>query len=124
MKKILFLILTMLSCSASAAWTEVTTSDEGNITYIDFDTLKKDGSKRTVWRFTNYKVPTGNGKYFSVRTRDTFDCAQETITNLSTTYFTQRDFKGELLSVEPDGKFMHVAPSTIGAIVMRSVCSK
>jgi hypothetical protein len=122
MKAALLLILTMLSCSASAAWTEVTRSDEGDIHYIDFDTLKKDGSKRTVWRASNYKVPIG--KYYSVRTRDTFDCVQDTKTALSQTLYTQHDFKGESVSVEPNGKAEHIAPSTVGASVLQLVCSK
>ncbi len=122
MKRVLFLILTMLSCSASAAWTEVVTNTAGDTHYIDFDTLKKDGSKRTVWSAANYKVPFE--KYYSVRTRDLFDCAQETKTTLSTMFYTQHDLKGESLIIEPDGRALHIPPSTIGAIVMRSVCSK
>jgi hypothetical protein len=124
MKRVLFLILTMLSCSASADWTEVTVNSDGDIFYVDFDTLKKDGSKRTVWRAANYMVPIANGKFFSVRSRETFDCVQETSTVLSRTVFTQRDFKGESVNIEPDGKATHHAPSTVGATIMRSVCSR
>jgi hypothetical protein len=122
MKTALFLILTMLSCLASAAWTEVTKSVDGDIHYIDFDTLKKDGQKRTFWRFTNYKVP--NDKYYSSRTRETIDCAQETRIPLSQTMFVQNDLVGESLSLELNGKVHHIPPNSIVAEIMQLVCSK
>lgn len=122
MKAALLVILTMLSCSAFAAWTEVTTSDEGDIHYVDFDTLKKDGSKRTVWRFTNFKKPFKT--YYSSRTRDTFDCAQETITFLSLQVFTEHNLKGESVSPQMSGEVVHIPPNTVFSAVLRLVCSK
>ena len=122
MKSALFLILTMLSCSASAAWTEVTKNDVGDTFYIDFDTLKKDGQKRTYWQWTDFKEPIG--KYYSSRLKFILDCGQETLISVSVSYFTQNGLRGESLDPEPTGKVVHVVPNTSGSTIMSKVCSK
>lgn len=123
MKKVLFLILTMLSCSASAAWTEVITSDVGDTTYIDFDTLKREGNTRSFWRLTNYRQPLSRG-HVSARSKVIVDCKQETLDTVSLDIFTQHGARGASENIQPDRVLVYAAPNTINAIIVRSVCSK
>jgi hypothetical protein len=122
MKSALLFVLMMLSCSASAAWTEVTENDVGDTYFIDLASIRVDGQKRTVWRLTNFKMPIQ--KYYSARNRATYDCVRETKTILTTTYFTQRNLKGDSVTDEPSGKVIHVAPNTVDADIMQLVCSR
>ena len=123
MKAALFLILTMLSFSASAAWTEVTTGNEGDIHYVDFDTLKKDGSLRSFWRLTNYGQPLSRGR-LSARSKVVLDCKQETFETVSLDFFAQYGARGVSENMQPDRVLVYAAPNTVSAIIMRSVCSK
>jgi hypothetical protein len=123
MKAALFLILTMLSFSAPAAWTEVTISTEGDIHYVDFVTLKKEGSTRSFWRLINYGRPLSRSR-LSARSKVVIDCQQETLDMVSLDFFAQYGARGAPENIQPDRVLVYAAPNTISAIIMRSVCSK
>ena len=122
MRRVLFLILTMLSFSTSAAWTEVPTDDEGVTTYIDLSTIREDGIKRTFWLRHDFEKPFGS--FYSARTKMSLDCVQETLTTLSRDVFTEPALKGVPTNTRPPTGVQHIAPNTTGAIFLAVACYK
>ena len=128
MKKILILLLLMVSTSVFAEWTRVTESADGDITaYIDFGTIKRKGNKVKMWDLNDFKTvqETAGKRYLSSITRSEYDCEEETIRmldlhgysgNIKTgdNVFSFSNFKEEPTSIRPD---------TIESIFYKIACS-
>ena len=86
MKKILILLLLMVSTSVFAEWTPVDGSKDGDMTvYIDFGTIKRKGNKVKIWILFDFKTVqkgAGGERYLSAISRNEYDCEEETVTLL------------------------------------------
>ena len=81
MKKLLILLLLLVSTNVFAEWTRVTESADGDITaYIDYGTIKKKGNKVKMWDLLDIKTvkETAGKRYLSSLSRNEYDCEEET----------------------------------------------
>jgi hypothetical protein len=123
MKSVIFLILTMLSCSASAAWTQFSETNE-RVYFVDLDTLKKEGTTRIFWRLTNYKTRNKFGD-LSGRRKELLDCTKEATQTLSFASFSEPFAGGMSTStLNPAPEWNHIPPNTVDDTLMRLVCSR
>ena len=94
MKKILILLLLMVSTSVFAEWTRVTESADGDMTtYIDYGTIKKKGHKVKVWNLFDYKtvrIGAANERYLSSVTRFEYDCKKEMVRQLDVHWYSRQ----------------------------------
>ena len=94
MKKILILLLLMVSTSVFAEWTRVTESADGDMTtYIDYGTIKKKGHKVKVWNLFDYKtvrIGAANERYLSSVTRFEYDCKEEMVRQLDVHWYSRQ----------------------------------
>ena len=101
MKKILVLLLLMVSTSVFAEWTRVTESADGGYTlYIDYGTIKKKGHKLKVWNLFDYKtvrIGAANERYLSALTRFEYDCEEETERGLDYYWYSRNMRQGEIV---------------------------
>ena len=76
-KLLLTLLLALVSTSAMAEWTLVDWGDDKN-TFIDLNTMHRDGNKVKVWTLLNFKAVQGKGKdkYHSLKTQHQYDCKE------------------------------------------------
>jgi hypothetical protein len=117
-------LLMSTSLPALASWTAVITSNEGDIVYVDFASIRKDGDNRTYWAMTNYKQRTPYGD-MSARRKEVMNCKNETRIILQFSTFTQPNLGGAITTdFTPPVKLEHVAPRTTAETVMQAVCSK
>ena len=123
MIKATFLALLMsVSCSAFAQWTEVGRDSAGDVTFVNFDSLKKEGSKRTYWTLTNFAGQPNPAA--SIRAKELLDCKSETYQVISMTGFSKHSAQGNVLGTISMPEVTHIAPNTTAEIVMKAVCSK
>ena len=121
MKNVLFLILTMLSCPASAAWTQYSETSEATF-YIDLDTVKKEGNNRIFWQMMDYKQISQDGDK-SARVKIEVDCKKEMLNFLDFAAFTGQNLSGAMSGqVTPQPEWSHIPPGTPNAKLMRAVC--
>ena len=122
MKKFIwFLILTSISYSANAAWTEIADTNIGTF-YVDFATVRKDGNTRVFWRMINFKQPTSDG-HLSARQKTAINCINETFRDIDFSAFTQPNLRGAMSGpYTPPPNWDHIPPRTVYASLMRAVC--
>jgi hypothetical protein len=82
MKKLIVLILLMVSTSVFAEWTIVGGNfDGGHIIYADFVSIKKKGNKVKMLDLSDFKTvrtEVGGQRYLSVIQHNEYDCLEET----------------------------------------------
>ena len=78
MKKVVVLLLLMVSTTVLAEWNKVGQSANG-VFYVDIQSIKKKGKKAKIWILSDYKsVHEYNGKrHLSSVERDEFDCSED-----------------------------------------------
>jgi len=123
-KASLFVLLTTLTVSASAQWTELSQLENGSTFYIDLSTLKKQSHNRTFWRLSNYSQPDSRGN-MSVLARININCANETSQYLAVRFFTQHYARGTPAAMFDNvEKAVNVSPRTVMDDFMKAVCNK
>jgi len=126
MKKLIFTLLMILSYSAWAEWALVSEStDDGIQVYIDPPTIRREGTLRIFWSFTNLKVRNKSGD-MSWRTRTEIDCKKERYRFTSMATFKEPMLRGTVTSSFniPNDEWSDIAPETMFTQVMRYVCAK
>ena len=80
MKKVLVLLLLMVSTNVFAEWTEVGGNDGDMTAYFDIQNIKRKGDKVKMWSLFDYKTVQKNsyGIYLSQLSRNEYDCEEET----------------------------------------------
>ena len=115
MKKILILLLLMVSTSVFAEWTVLGSGAYGTTFYADFGTIKRIGNKVKIWSLLDFKTvqKVENYKFLSQMVRSEYDCEEETMRILdvylysgnmrgSGIVFSDANIKKEAWSVTPD----------------------
>ena len=80
-KKTLLLAVLLATSSAWAEWVQAS-EDSSAKTYIETETIRKDGNLVKVWQMTNLKQRHKDGE-LSRRRRVEYDCKQELFRSLS-----------------------------------------
>lgn len=108
--------------SAFAEWTLVFKSETINF-YIDFQTIRKEGSTRKVWEIQDLKQRHKDGE-MSRRFRSEYDCKDERLRLLSSSEHSESMGLGKTLSTTSQDKWGDIPPGTPAATILKIVCVK
>lgn len=128
MKKIVALLLLMVSTSVFAEWVAVGASSDGMTLYGDYGTIKRKGNKVKMWRLYDFKTfqKGENVKYLSMVTRDEYDCEEETSQMLDVYWYSSNMKSGEVvfsdsnIRVEPKS----IVPRSVNETLFNIACDK
>ena len=121
MKKILLLILFLITSNVLGDWEPVTFNTLNSLIFVDKDTIRKRGNKVEFWQKINFNTPTTEVK--SMRSFIEIDCKERTQTSLDVTAFSERNLQGNILSTfNPPRKIVYLAPDTAGDEILKYVC--
>ena len=124
MWKVLLIVLTFFtSSSVWANWVLVGETHEAKF-FIDYSTIRKEGSLSKVWQMTNLNERGSDGE-MSVRTRNEYDCKEERRRIIDISTHTGVTAQGRtLLSDSSPGAWTYIAPKTINEMILKIICNK
>ena len=124
MKKLIFSLLMLISCSAWSEWVLVDATDWGE-TYVDPRTIRREGTIRKFWLLGDAKVRTKTG-YMSFRARVEIDCKKERQRITALQSFRDSMLKGLLgeSANYPNDEWNDIPPGTTDEATMEYVCAK
>jgi hypothetical protein len=123
MKKLIVALSLLFSAPSWAEWTLIAGQD-GDKTYIDLPTIRKDGNLRKAWSLISFIKPNKEG-VMSKRIRFEFDCKNETYQVLSASYLSKEMALGEVLfNSDLIGPKSSIPPDTLMSEVFDTACSK
>ena len=120
MKKILLLILFLITSNVFADWLLIVTSVDDDYFYIDPETIEIEGNKVRHWRKVNFSKTESGMR--SNRVYQEIDCKKKTVTILSYTTFSEIDFQGNMNTFNPEPQISYIAPDTVNDAYMDYVC--
>jgi len=132
MKKIVVLLLLMVSTNVMAEWTNIGDSDSGEATvYVDIGAIKKKGHKVKMLKLLDYKAvqKLGNDTYLSQITHSEYDCEEETSRMLDVFMYSENMRQGKIVNslsnIKNDGiSISSIIPGTIQEALFKIACSK
>ncbi len=102
--------------------------DDGQIaSYINFDTIKKNGSKVKVWHlldFSTPRLPVAGLKVSSIKRQEEFDCKNEMQTILFATFHPEKQGHGGVLETVRKPVSSPVPPDTFARTLFEFLCKK
>ena len=124
MKKLTLLLLLMISTSVFAEWT-ATGGDEDMTVYVDFETIKRKGSKVKMWSVNDYKAVQGEQRYWSGASYDEYDCEEGTKRMLDLYLYSGSMKQGEIIYSHKNIKeeAESIMPGSIGETTLKIACS-
>ncbi|ODT83066.1 MAG: hypothetical protein ABS69_04685 [Nitrosomonadales bacterium SCN 54-20] len=127
-KTILGLLLGLLSASATAEWTLITSNDELDV-YVDAATSPKVNNKAKNWVLSNYKTEQKNERlkklYWSTKGQFEYDCAEVKLRILALLEFSEPMGGGQVLYQRTDvSNWTPLPPESIGFTLWQSACGK
>ena len=123
--KYLLVLLMLITSSAWAGWEHVVQDEDGAKFLIDYQTIRKDGSKVKFWQLVNYPKPEtfGEVNYLSTRSRQEYDCKQERKRIVAFTAFETWNANGKnIFTLDETGKWTEIPPETVVWEIMKKVC--
>jgi len=141
MKKLILILLLLISTNVFAEWTKVGSNEDGDY-YMDFQSIENEGNKVlafifgykvNVWALTDYKIIQSsiNGmKYFSDKVHYEYDCEEKTYQTHSTKSYSGHMGLGSLISsVSADVSIYNsgteeIVPGSINEIRFKWVCDR
>ena len=129
MKKVLVLLLLIVSTSVFAEWTRVSESADGDMTvYADSETIKRKGRKVKIWRLFDFKTvkETAGKRYLSSLSRNEYDCEEETRRMLDLFWYSGNMRQGEMVSSQSNIKDegTSILPESISEALFKIACGK
>ena len=129
MKKIVVLLLFVISTSVVAEWTKACESGNGNMTvYADIQTITKKENKVRIWVLFDFKLVQKFEKYrfLSSVIQDEYDCEEKTQRPLETYWFSENMKGGEIVvhSDHKKNKPESIMPGTPNLILFNIACGK
>ena len=126
MKKILFVLIFLVSSNVWAEWTSISKSDDGNdSSYIDFKTVKKVGQTVQFWGLTDKKkARLLEGKsYFSLKQFMEINCSNNTFKSLHL-IFTDANMAGGQVIYAGEGanKSEPISPGDLVSVQQEILC--
>jgi hypothetical protein len=129
MRKVILMLLAVLSSSAMAEWVIVGTDNNSTI-YADPATIHKTGSNVTMWILTDLEpaeVMYGT-KIKSEKARDEYDCKEKQVRVLLSSHYFDNMGRGEELASSNYQKYENewrpVLPDTLDEVLFKIACGK
>ena len=129
MKKLLILLLLLVSTSVFAEWIRIGSNTDDDMTvYVDFGTIKKKGNKVKMWTMYDYKTVKmiENDRYLSMVNYDEYDCEKETVKWLDYYFYSGNMRTGEIVGSSTNIKKepFSIMPGSIDETLFKITCSK
>jgi hypothetical protein len=111
-------------------WVKVEESDDGEVTYVNVETIKDlGGGIKQAWRILSYPKPRvlrSGAKYSSDKIRERFNCIEESITTLSFVTYSKTYGTGDVVlsgDFKPhEVEWRAVVPDSVGETLFKFVC--
>jgi hypothetical protein len=124
----LITLLVLSSGPAYAEWVSSSANNQsGRTVYTDPDTVRLKGDVVTMWSLNDYKTKQrmGNTSYLSYKVQTEYDCAEERIRKLESTFFSGNMGSGVVVySITKEGKWQQVEPGSLGQSEWDVACDK
>jgi len=131
MKKLLLvLMLSFMSSSAIAKWTEVDTSKRIGLTaYADPATIVRSKNKVEMWVLYDYKTVQTNTRkpYISIRGQWRYDCKEKKEQPIYEILLSENMGRGKVIGksiYDESVKWIPVAPESVGMAFWKLACGK
>ena len=129
MKKLVVLLLLMVSTSVFAEWTNVGGNETGDKTvYADYGNIKRKGNKVQMWSLYDLKkvVIIADVRFLSSMRRDEYDCEEETIRRLDSFKYSENMRGGEVVYSQTNIKeeAESIPPDSLSGIFLKIACDK
>ena len=124
--KRLFLVIALLLYSGPAysEWVALVVSEEGTV-YVDRDTLRRKGQLVKLWYLFDFNIArTVRGdSNLSSKLQIEFDCAEERMRKLASTYFSGNMGSGKAnYTISDPSKWAPVQPASTGEALWKVAC--
>ena len=125
MRTAIAVLLMLLAMPAMAQeWSRYSISDEGDVHYLDFTTIRVNGHLRRVWTLANYPTPAGRSRALSSRTLEEVDCREGRLRTLSMAAFSEPMGRGRVLaSIDTPYAWEFAAPGSITEALLKLACA-
>ena len=124
----LITLLVLSSGPAYAEWVSIGANNQrGRTVYTDPDTIHLKGDVVTMWSLIDYKTiqRKGSTSYLSYKVQTEYDCAEERIRKLASTFFSGNMGSGDVVySITKEGKWQQVEPGSLGQSEWDVACEK
>ena len=129
MKKLVVLLLLMVSTSVFAEWTEVNgNKDAGLTTYVDYGTIKNQNNKVKIWTLYDYKrvQQVEDSRFLSSVTHTEYNCEEETSRMLDVYWYSGNMRNGEIVwsSTNIKKETVSIIPESIDEGNFNIACGK
>ena len=129
MKKILILLLLIVSTNVLADWVEIDKNvDDGQTTYFDSELIKKNGNKVKMWSLFDFKtVQSGvrNEKFLSALSLFEYDCSKVTSRLIYFSWFSLNMLRGEIVVTQNNlKKVVSISDGSIEKKFFKIACGK
>ena len=124
MKKLLTIFLLLFSINGYCEWTVVDLDKDGN-GYMDFSTIKRSSTSVRVWELLDFKNTQSLGSiyYNSIVSFREYDCSQDRVRGLSSTYFSNTMGSGNpIKQFNQPTDWKYVLPGTVGSKKLNILC--
>lgn len=124
MKKLLTIFLLLFSINGYCEWTVVDLDKDVN-DYMDFTTIKRSPTSIRVWELLDFKnTQSLDGMYFnSIVSLREYDCSQDRVRVLSSTYFSNKMGSGNLIKqFNQPTDWKYLLPRTLGSKKLNILC--
>lgn len=123
---LMLLTLAFISTPATAEWTMIQTSDNGNM-YIDFDSIQKSGESVSVSTLNDY-YELQQKQELSSQWRELYDCKRKKFKILAVNYYAENMAKGNIIDAsnlnEADIAWSDTVMYSIGELKTNLICSR
>jgi hypothetical protein len=124
----LITLLLLSSGPAYAEWVSIDANNQrGRTVYTDPDTIRLKGDVVTMWSLNDYKTTQtmGSTSYLSSKVQTEYDCAEERIRTLASTFFSGNMGSGEVVfSISKEGEWQLLEPGSLGQSEWEVACDK
>ncbi len=122
MKKIILILLLLITNSAYAEW-RLLIHHENFDSYIETNSLKSKGKIVSYWMLEDHT--TMQEDWFSMKFKSENNCETEEFRHISLNYYSEKMGHGKVVAKINDiPKWEHVIPDTVGETIHKFVCKK
>ena len=129
MKKILMMLLLLVSTNVFAVdWVAAGGTDDFTV-YIDPQSIRRDGNKVRLWTMYNHKsvqeLSYTKKRYLSEVYREEYNCFEDTTRTIDRYWYSEKMGTGDIALSAPNltQPATSVLPGSIGATVLKAVCA-
>jgi hypothetical protein len=126
MKKLLFIVLMIPLLASASNWVKVGKSTDGDIFFIDTQSMNRSGDSVTFWVKVNYPTRTESGN-FSSKTNKTINCRTREIIFRHFMFYDDLNNNGKLtnsFAALASDVWQPIAPDTMNESAMKFVCKQ